>query len=369
MTCPHCQASQTLRQRRGRKCSQCQREFAFDPKGNPLALHDLRFRKKVDRLAAGGFKYAAGQLQASVEQPWFPNAGGWCPFILVGLMAAVLLTNFATFEWGGVTPGAALVAFGALIFSVVLVLIFMARFRRVTAEKFRRDYLERWRTVYGSLPNGLISEAELVAAARMLRPREQLSAVVVCPERDVLNCLLVNEVARNLQVGLLSTGLVVDEYEREVIGQLRSNPRLPILLLHDASAEGVFLAQDLPKLLGLDPNHRILDLGLNAKRSIAKGRKVVRRDVPRGLRERLGSSTVGADVAGARPLRRGRAQVSAEELAWLKSGKCSLILGLRPASLIRRVRLAMTKLKTQPEPQELPQKTVPATLGFLTWPT
>lgn len=371
MTCPHCQATINRRERTGNHCSKCRRQFAFDPKGNALSLHDLRFRKKVDRLALGGCKYSAGQLRTSL----LPKAGGvdGGTIFVVGFVCVIgfVVLLLGAQMHGKSDPRILLMLVGLAFLGGGLFLgikTYLTFGRPMTDEVFRRDFLERWREVYGSLPKGLVEESDLAALGQVQRPRENLSAVLVCPERELLNCLLANEIPRELRLGLLSTGTPADDWERSTLEALRRNPRLPVLLLHDASAAGVFLAQDLPGLLGLDPIHRILDLGLNAKKSMSKKRFTVRQDVPPELQARLHSAVIGADVAGARPLRRGRAQVSAEELEWLKSGSCSPILALTPASLIKRIRLAMTKLKAYREP--LPAEiAAQASLGFLSWPT
>lgn len=369
MTCPHCKAEIKRRERSGNHCSKCRREFAFDPKGNALFLHDLRFRKKADRLALGGFKYSTGQLRTCL----LPKGGmDWGIFFVVGLLIFMgLVALLAGSQMQGRSDPRGLVIFiGLVVLGAGLfvgIKSYLTFGRPMTDEVFRRDFVERWRKVYGAMPKGLIEEAELAALGQIQRPRENLAAVLVCPERELLNCLLANEIPRELRLGLLTTGAPADDWERGTLEALRRNPRLPILLLHDASATGVFLAQDLPALLGLDPHHRILDLGLNAKKSMSKKRFTVRDEVPPELQTRLSSAVIGADAAGARPLRRGRAQVTKEELDWLQSGANSPILALPPASLIKRIRLAMTKLKTYREP--LPAEVAAqSALGFLSWP-
>ena len=57
MICPNCRLDRKRKERTGNKCSNCRFVFAFDPKTNPLKLHDLRFRALVDKVR-GAIKLA-----------------------------------------------------------------------------------------------------------------------------------------------------------------------------------------------------------------------------------------------------------------------------------------------------------------------
>ncbi len=366
MTCPHCQASITRKQRSNLVCSLCNKEFAFDPKGNALGLHDLRFRKVAERMGLEGMKFTARQLRVALTRPTTSTLNPvWVGVVLL-VVGAVLLAGFGSTstKMSPAMPfGIAMLVAGILF---TLIGLFSAS-KTVTDESFRDEFLERWRRLYQQLPAGLITDPTLPDLTSEDRPRENLVGVLVCPERDVLISLLANRVPRELRIGLMGLTPPFDPWETDLLELLRQDPQLPVLLLHDASAEGVFLARDLPASLGLSPSHRIFDLGLNAKKSIAKKRTVVVQPVTEAMRNRLDAEPVGADVEATRPLRRGRAQVTPEELAWLKVGSCSPILAVPPGALVKRLKFALTKLPPRGAAARPPVDGL-AGVGFLTWP-
>ena len=63
MECIHCHENVRYKERGGKTCDKCKRTFAFEPKGHPLQLHDLRFKKMTKHLAAGGtLRFTPNQL-------------------------------------------------------------------------------------------------------------------------------------------------------------------------------------------------------------------------------------------------------------------------------------------------------------------
>ncbi len=343
VTCPHCSQSIRGKQRTNSACDLCKKEFAFDPKTNPFRLHDVRFRKVAEHMGAGGFKFTAGQLGVALTRRPTSATGTYLAAALFGVFGLAAAFLSATSATKGAEKG---VLFGiAWMIAGAVLAGFASSNPPATPKKeaMQTDILPRWCSVHGEPPRGLIDEASLASLTEDDRPLKDLVAVVVCPERDVLTSLLANGAPRDLRLGLLPTAPPTNPWEEGLIEMLRKNPRLPILLLHDASAEGVFLARDLPKLLGLDPKHRILDLGLNVRKSIAKRRTVVLRPVTAEIMVRLDGEAVGADVAGSRPIRRGRAQATPKEMVWLKTGNCSPILAVPPVSLVKRLKFTLAK--------------------------
>ena len=340
MICPHCSQSILSKQRTNSVCALCKKEFAFDPRVNLFRLDDVRFRKVAEHMGVGGFKFTAGQLGAALVRRPKSAVGAYLGpalFVVFGL-AGAFLSAFKGAEKG--------VLFGIVWMVVGVVLggfVSSAPPATPTKEAMQTDILPRWCSVHGEPPRGLIDEASLASLTEDDRPLKDIVALVVCPERDVLTSLLANGAPRDLRLGLLSTAPPANPWEEGLIEMLRRNPRLPILLLHDASAEGVFLARDLPKILGLDPAHRILDLGLNPRKSIAKKRTIISRPVTAETMVRLDGEAVGADVAGSRPIRRGRARATPEEMVWLKTGNCSPILAVPPVSLVKRLKFTLAK--------------------------
>jgi hypothetical protein len=373
MTCPHCNKSITYKQRGGRKCGECRRAFAFEPKVHPMALHDVRFRKTVRKLSDGGkLRYTAEQLRhALARKPVAAQkrADAGCivaPFVVaaVGLGGLVAQT---------IAPAVGYILAAAI--GVVGVFVYKRSRRRpfhpklpMSAEKFRTEVLDRWQEVYGERPEGLLDPRSLTAPPADAPAVEKLDAVVVSPERDVLLCLLANGVAKQLDVGLLPVAPPFDAWQQAVLERLRKDPDLPVLLLHDASAAGAFLARDLLLLLRLDPRHRIYDLGLNPRRSVLKKRLVVGAPLPDALGARL--DTELAEVSGrVRPIRRGRARLTPDEISWLAEGYSSPLLAISPASLSKRIRFALDKIESKHHPhRDARAEAAARAVGFLTWP-
>jgi hypothetical protein len=240
------------------------------------------------------------------------------------------------------------------------------------AARFRIDVIDRWRKVYGAYPQGLV---DLNILHDVLRDRPEALpitnlAAVVCAEREVLACLLANDIPRRLRVGLVPPSPPFDARQQKVLAALKANPKLPVLVLHDASAKGVFLARDLRRTLHLTPAHRIYDLGLNPKRSIEKNRLKLGAPLSADVRARLRGEL--ADPDPARPIRRRRAAVGRDEVAWLEAGNYSPILAISPRSLIKRVAFALEKLEAKRRRKgdgtAAGPKVAADAVGFLTWP-
>ena len=369
MICPHCRASLLYKERSNCRCGKCQREFAFEPKSHPLALHDDRFRRVVKKLSDNGtMRFTAEQLRhALARKPVATQKRGDVGCVIAPFVVLAVVVGFVVAE--AIAPPAGVAASIAIV--VVGAVVTLWRMRRpfypkipMDGGRFLGEVVGRWRRIHGDAPAGLVDAASLADLPAEERPVDGLAAVVVCPVRDVLVCLLANGVPRRLRVGLLPTAPPFDPWQQSVLEALRRDPTLPVLVLHDASAEGAFLAHDLPLLLRLDPRHRVYDLGLNPKRSMAKKRLVVGAPVDPKYVARLDAEL--ADAA-AHPIRRGRARLSPDEIAWLRQGYESPVLAISPASLVKRLEFALDKIgrtRKRRRAQEDPARAI----GFLTWP-
>jgi hypothetical protein len=138
MTCPHCAASLKHRERSGKRCGRCGRQFVFEPREDVSGFTDVRVRRAAAWLAEDGrFRYTFGQLTAAAGR-------------------------------GGPVPTG-----------------------------FRETMLTRWPQVHGSLPAGLVDERTAIGAEP---PTGPVTAHVLCPDRRVSACLLANDVQRRLGV-------------------------------------------------------------------------------------------------------------------------------------------------------------------------
>src|SRR5688500_12579764 len=70
MTCPHCRENLRRRERVGRRCVRCGREFALDPQTAPFRLNDLHLREVARRLSHNGLlRFTTAQLYHAVQPP------------------------------------------------------------------------------------------------------------------------------------------------------------------------------------------------------------------------------------------------------------------------------------------------------------
>jgi hypothetical protein len=66
--CPYCNKNLRARQRQGRACAYCRRQYALDPKTNVIRLHDLKVRRLAEKLSAGGLCYTPTQLRYAASR-------------------------------------------------------------------------------------------------------------------------------------------------------------------------------------------------------------------------------------------------------------------------------------------------------------
>lgn len=338
MICPHCNTSLKQKERGGSRCGTCRRPFAFDPKGNPLKLHDVLVRKQVDKLSDGGrLRYSTTQFFYATTRKTIQADSG----IGGSAVAAVFLLGALGCGGFGVAQGIVerevegVVIYGLIVLAVIVgvpVWIHHRRWRpiepKVRWADFQAQVLRRWRGVYGSDPPGLVEDA---GYWRPVVPPEPTLAVL-SPDKGVLVCLAANEVPQRLGVALAS--------------RPKDLPAgVPVLVMHDASAVGCLLAA---QLRAAQPGRRVIDAGLRPRQVMsAKG----------ALRLRA-APVLEPQLAALRA-----AGLTEKELAWLARGWWSPVGALRPAVLIAKVQATVTRaLAADPARGEAEK------VGFMTWP-
>jgi hypothetical protein len=237
-----------------------------------------------------------------------------------------------------------------------------------SGESFRAS-LKPYIDLHGALPSGLLLAPEVAARPERTLPRGPMHAVVVTTSPLAIDALRINDVANRHGVGLLCLHRLDERDAPAILERLRASPDLPILLLHDASPEGCLLIDDLPARLGLRADHRIVDLGLFPRRSIAKKRLCLGVPIDSVALARLRSRAAlppapAADTPRARALRPRRAVLTAAELTWLATGRMTPIESLMPRDLIQRVTAAVTRLA----PGESADRAAVRNFGFMTKP-
>lgn len=388
MKCPHCLAELKYHERRNKKCPQCQKRFALEPRENTLKMSDLRLRGLADRLShQGTYRYTPAQLAHFAIrrelEPVLKKGFSWSePSALVAavIFGFVFLIVFSCMLFGILEARSLSSAVIALVAGAFIGLMPVGIYYRVAQssnqyrhllpalESFRMTYVSPWVGVHGPLP-GRVTDQEIAALRQVQLPPWRARAVIASPVADVLDCLRANGAPERLGLALLSTDGPRSTADEAVIVLLRQNPRLPLLLIHDASVAGCLLPALLPGKWGLAPNHRVIDLGLRP-RHVKQQRLPWKREQP--PKELL-------DLLDRRAHMPGGLSLEKEELEWLRQGFVTSALFIPPARLVNVVTRAMERLAPPPvaaarraparaiDPEAQAQAEARA-VGFMTWP-
>ncbi|MFJ2175506.1 hypothetical protein ACIQVO_23480 [Streptomyces sp. NPDC101062] len=336
MICPHCDQSLLQRERTGRTCSKCNRQFALDPKTNSLRLSDVRIQRVVAKLTDGG------RTRITVNQLWFAltrkktrRGGGRAG--AVGCLAAGLPVGLVLLI-GGLSSGVGVVAFLGFLLGAVTVLVYASSLRsgRRAVEAyplshFRSTSMSLWVSVYGSLPSGVVDERHF----RHPAPPARLNAVLLCGDASIAAFLAANGIPRRYGIALVTRADQV------------TPGSVPVIVLHDADVTGCQLAGDTRAAL---PGRRVVDAGLPPRAVMsAPGAVPVRGPKP-------SSGVLGR-------LRESRALTDAE-LEWLAKGWSSPLGAVPPAKLLA----AVTRVIERVTGAKDADVTKAEAIGFLTWP-
>ncbi|MFE0631749.1 hypothetical protein ACFW3D_32950 [Streptomyces sp. NPDC058864] len=334
MICPHCEKSLLRKERPGNVCGKCGRRYALDPKTNAMRLSDLRVRRIAMRLTQDGqVPCTSGQLWYALSRTSLRTAWGTvgCAVLpaIVGVVAGLVGLGQGSVAFGVIGGAALLLACGFVVAEVKGV----GRGRpRLARDAFRAGPLEDWKRVYGSLPTGVVDDSRYPRT-----PHEAGALVLVCPDRSVA-------------VFVEASGLAARHRLTLVVGPgalpAPSGPG-PVLVLHDADADGLLLPHQVRSAL---PGRRVVDIGLPLGAVYGRDRAVpVRGDRP------------GQEVMRALEA---TGEYSGEQLTWLRRGWGFPLVGVAPARLLAAVARAAERAGEQAEPQGRRA----AALGFMTWP-
>jgi hypothetical protein len=343
MICPHCRANLQRKQRTGNRCSSCRREFALDPKTNPLRLHDLRVHALAERLATRGrdgqppLRFTADQLRLAASRKVLTgrSSSGW----LVGAGVVGVAGGIVAVSSGATVAVGALVV---LVLAGLLVLghVLTADQRRypglpVSAAQFAA-LLARWHQVHGRPPAGLLPDGP----PRTVVPAGPVRAVLVCPDAATVAFLAAAGVAERHPV-VLVVG-VPGRIPPEATAAARDG--LPVLVLHDADPLGCLAAPRLRAVLRGGP---VVDVGL---------RPAVARTSRAGVRVRPHGELV-AEL-------RATGGLAPDELAWLEEGNTVPLAAVLPARLLRAVERAVERAVVGADPDRERARAI----GFLSSP-
>lgn len=344
MICPNCEHNLLRKERTGNICSHCKRRYALDPKTNPLGLNDLRVRRITSGLTdEGRIRITPGQLWYALsrkrlkESRFAPGCGP----------GAFVATGFVTI-WAllGQVPYLLIVS-GALM--AVGIGIMIARqmgagrgIPPLSRAAFRSETLAEWQRVYGSLPAGVVDGG---GHPWPRRPADAPppTAVLVCPDPSIAAFLIADGLPDRHGIALVQG----PEHVTPLLPALP--PSRPVLVLHDAGAQGELLVRRLRESL---PDRPVVDAGVSPRTVRALPNAVAYRD-PAG-------KPSAEEVQHLTAL----GEFTPEELKWLARGWRFPLVGLPPARLLGVV----DRLAEQAGRRGDSERRHASEVGFMTWP-
>ncbi len=323
MKCTKCLQDSNYKDRQASDsvCLRCRTRFAFEPKmGDKLT--DMAFKAAIDRVSSNGtVRYSQAGLRHEVSRITLPDG--------IGIGRIVILVSGAGLALGAVKNAQFVVAV-LLAAAVIAGVVVSFRYpRRPTSAEFE-GMLGKWIAAHGTPAKMIVAPPPLPKElpARKL-PAElatySFDRAVICDKPAIVDLLLANNFHFENNCAVLSvTGYPANVFE-SVRNMLRSNPRIEVYALHDASYHGHGLARQLAtspewfKGIG-----RVTDVGL----LVRHGRKMRSAWQP--------ATNVGGD---------GYADLSAAENRWLKQYEVELE-AIRPEQIIKRLFRVMSQPST-----------------------
>lgn len=352
--CPHCGKDARYRERGRGTCPVCKRAFALEPKENTLRLHDVRMRKLIDKLGNGeGLRYTPAQLWYAAARNRTPVGGTSFGCVAVGF---ILVTGFVSWLIIGISEFDPDVTRSTLVIAgAFLAFVFLMAFRGSRRAKwsgtvevpmslntFRLSVIDRWTSVY-SRPAGLMDEGRVQFPVLPEGGRPRL--VVLCPDRDVLACLALNDVHTTHSLALAQS---LDQLGNIPTGPTPAGgPGLVGIVLHDASPAGLAFAAATRAALG----GRVVVAGMLPRTVMDKPNALL-------LRKPLRSGDQDVIRASTPPL-------TSAEVDWLSRSWWSPIAAVPPAKLLTVVARAVDRAEGMADPDRGRAQQI----GFLTWPT
>ncbi|MEU3271370.1 hypothetical protein ABZ639_11020 [Saccharomonospora sp. NPDC006951] len=341
MICPHCQRDLKRKERTDYRCSYCRRLFALEPKEGGVVMHDVRVRKLAAKLSDGGkLRYTMPQLwyaaaRGRLRDPLDTAGGIGCGVAAVSAFAVLPIAVISSWDWGLILL-TMLIVVGIWIVTYLVVRFAVApwcvRNGKVPMPEELgpfRSRMRRWETVYGEPPPYLADETNFVVP-EVARPR----VAIVVPDRAVLACLAASGIP--------------GEHSAALAGSLAEvPPDVPVIVLHDASIEGIRLACEARTAFG----DRVVTPGLRPK-AVMGQEKAIKLRYRRPARAEL------------RSLRELRTGLTEDELTWLDHGWYTPLASVPPAKLLAVLTKSIARATGEPGAETAAAQRV----GFLTWP-
>ncbi len=376
MQCPHCGANLKYRERSDYRCSRCHKQFALEPKQNKLKLHDLAFRRRLDQVSQYGKLYfTADQLRYQVSRKQLTSLATPYPvwrygFCLIITFLALLLPSILIVMLFPV-PKNLVLKFGqtqlnpqiwlplvVFVFIIGISIAIFLLYQRVHGDiapalslpEFQHDVLGRWEQIYPGNLERLI-RPDLLAHLPDSPPASRMRGALVCDQRDILNFLQANRVPARLGLALLPLKEPFSATQQAALDRLRSQPDLPVLVLHDASPTGWLLPYIVTRALQLSADQHVIDVGIKLADAMAQKMPTLRKNLSDAQLKQL-KTHVPASVPMPHADETTQHSLSTEEFEWLAKGWYTPLVALNPGKLIRMV--ARTARQHCPAPARQP---------------
>jgi hypothetical protein len=359
MICPHCSQNIKYKERSNFSCSKCGKIFAFEPKTDPLKLTDTRFRNAWYKISNNKTCFfTAGQLQYLLHRKLAKRRPGLLAVAIIltviapvfAILSFIALFNRADdntlfYIWGG----------AIVLFIAAAVGGFFLWYNRVyqkiplsveiiqSLNSFKPDVLNRWERVYKTKLDKLITPE--VLQQHQPPPPETLKGFLVCADKDVLQCLAANRIDEKLGLGLIQLAQPTAKGELKKIEYAKTRSNLPVFVLHEASVEGCNLKSEfLQTFWKTAEQKRVIDIGLRPAKTMTSN-----------LIHQQQSPFDSFSPAN----------LTAEEINFLKAGYYTPLLALTPERLIKYVTNAVAKPLQAAEKYSYEVKA--KAVGFMTW--
>ncbi|MDZ8052837.1 MAG: hypothetical protein RMX68_032175 [Aulosira sp. ZfuVER01] len=197
-----------------------------------------------------------------------------------------------------------------------------------------QEWLNRWQRINGSVSKILPAAREENASVTVNPDVTAYSfdRLVVCDRTAIAQQLISNNFHFENNCAILSVTGYPQSIFDTTMEMLRRNPELKVYALHDCSPKGISLVHQLrtsPKWF-LNSNVTIIDIGILPRQVIATKRGMFIQASP-------DSAQAAKDLFGEI-----RQNLTAEELAWLDSGKFVELESLTPQRIIKVLQRGIT---------------------------
>ncbi len=406
MKCPHCGADLKYRERSNYTCSKCHKQFALEPKRNKLKLHDLAFRRRLDQLGQQGTLYfTVDQLRYQMNRKHLTELAkpfsvwrGFSLIIPIMLLSICVIGPLLQMVFTSVSRQfTEIIRIPIIVFVFIIgmsIAIFVSYLRSrgdiapiPSLPEFERDVLRRWEEIYPGELERLI-RPDLLAHLPDSPPASRMRGALVCAQRDILNFLQANRVPARLGLALLPFKEPFSTTQQAALDRLRSQPTLPVLVLHDASPTGWLLPHIVINALQLPADQHVIDVGIKLADAMAGKMLKLRKKLSNAQMKQL--KTHVAPTASP-PLSEDTIQrsLTTAEFEWLAEGWYVPLVALTPGKLIRMVARAARQhcpaparrpaVASRPARVDIPRaapvvdaeqqaQTYARAVGFMSWP-